>query len=109
LTQDSDNLLDLTKSLGSPYGSYTHGPEEWAAGKHTEEEEKLFALRIRRRLDDKATFGCRSQAAYYLRLAPRSALRNRRSQRCGSRLRTRGLKDRPAIEVKEAWTIQRSG
>ena len=100
---DSDKPVDLTK-LG-PIGSYTMA-QKWAVGKHTDEEEKLFALLLAA-LDDKDDL-VRSQAAYYL-----GWLRDPRSEpkiaAVRLELRTNGLKDRPAVAVKEAWSIGRFG
>jgi len=94
---DEPSTIDLTK-LG-PIGSYTMA-QKWAAAKHTEEEEKLFALLLAA-LDDKDDL-VRSQAAYYL-----GWLRDARSEpkiaAVRLELRTKGLKDRPAVPVKETW------
>ncbi len=96
---DEPKTVDLTK-LG-PIGSFTMA-EKWKATKHTDEEEKLFAMLLAA-LNDSDDL-VRSQAAYYL-----GWLRDPRSEpkiaAVRLDLRTKGLKDRPAIAVKEAWTI----
>ncbi len=100
---DEPKTVDLTK-LG-PIGSYTMA-EKWKATKHTEEEEKLFEM-LFAALNDKDDL-VRSQAAYYL-----GWLRDPRSEpKIASvrlELRTKGLKDRLAVAVKEAWSIGRFG
>jgi putative heme-binding domain-containing protein len=100
---DEPKTVDLTK-LG-PIGSYTMA-QKWAAAKHTEEDEKLFALLLKA-LDDEDDL-VRSQAAYYL-----GWLRDPRSEPkiavVRLDLRTKGLKDRPAVVVREAWSIGRFG
>jgi putative heme-binding domain-containing protein len=97
---DADKPVDLTK-LG-PIGSYTMA-QKWAAAKHTEEEEKLFALLLAA-IDDKDNL-VRSQAAYYL-----GWLRDPRSEpkiaAVRLELRTKGLKNHLAVEVKEAWVTR---
>jgi putative heme-binding domain-containing protein len=98
---DEPNTVDLAK-LG-PIGSYTMA-EKWKATKHTDEEEKLFALLLAA-LDDSDDL-VRSQAAYYL-----GWLRDPRSEPkiavVRLDLRTKGLKNLPAAIVKEAWSIGR--
>jgi putative heme-binding domain-containing protein len=97
---DEPHTVDLAK-LG-PIGSYTMA-EKWKATKHTEEEEKLFALLLKA-LDDEDDL-VKSQAAYYL-----GWLRDPRSEpkiaAVRLELRTKGLKDRPPISVKEAWVTR---
>jgi putative heme-binding domain-containing protein len=98
---DEPKTVDLAK-LG-PIGSYTMA-EKWKATKHTDEDEKLFALLLKALDDDDDMV--KSQAAYYL-----GWLRDPRSEpkiaAVRLDLRTKGLKDRPAIPVKEAWIIGR--
>lgn len=98
---DAERPVDITAR--GPIGSYTMA-QKWAAGKHTEEEEKLFQLLLAA-LDDPDDL-VKSQAAYYL-----GWLRDPRSEpkviATRLELRTKGLKDRPTIPVKEAWIIGR--
>jgi putative heme-binding domain-containing protein len=98
---DAAEPVDLTK-LG-PIGSYTTA-QAWAARKATPDEERLFKL-LAAALDDRDDL-VRSQAAYYL-----GWLRDPRTESAVARvrleLRTRGLADRPAIPVKEAWRLGR--
>jgi putative heme-binding domain-containing protein len=98
---DAADPVDITK-LG-PVGSYTTA-ERWATVKHSPEEEQLFKLLLAA-LDDRDDLVA-SQAAYYL-----GWLRDPRSEPAVARvrleLRTRGLKDRPTIALKEAWGIGR--
>jgi putative heme-binding domain-containing protein len=98
---DAREPVDITK-LG-PVGSYTTA-QRWAAVKHTQDEEQFFKLLVAA-LDDRNDLVA-SQAAYYL-----GWLRDPRSEAAVARvrfeLRTRGLKDRPRIALKEAWVIGR--
>jgi len=98
---DAERPVDITAR--GRIGSYTMA-QKWAAGKHTDEDEKLFALLLAA-LDDPDDL-VKSQAAYYL-----GWLRDPRSEQkviaVRLELRTKGLKDRPTLVVKEAWVSSR--
>ncbi|MDB5313627.1 MAG: Xylose isomerase-like barrel [Gemmataceae bacterium] len=98
---DTPTPVDLT-TLG-PIGSYTTA-QRWAVGTRTQDENRLYQLLLTA-LDDPDDL-VRSQAAYYLGwLRAREA--EPRVDRVRLEARTRGLKDRPPVMVKDVWRIGR--